>query len=121
MYLAYKILHLGGIAALMVSLGALSLHAMGGGTKENTPARPLVFATHGLALVLLLITGFGMMARLNLSYGGVWVWAKVGIWVVLGGLVALPLRVPASGRFIWPLAPILVAVAAAFALYKPGA
>lgn len=121
MYLAYKILHLAGIAALMVSLGALSLHAIGGGTKENTPARPLVFATHGLALVLLVVTGFGMMARLNLSYGGWWVWAKVGIWLLLGGLVALPLRKPGTGRFLWPLLPVVVAIAAALALYKPGA
>ncbi|MFZ9886141.1 MAG: hypothetical protein ACO3JL_01460 [Myxococcota bacterium] len=121
MVLGYKILHLAGIGALMLSLGALSMHAMNGGTRESLRTRPLVFATHGLALLLLLVSGFGMMARLQLSYGGVWVWAKVGLWLLLGGAVALPLRVPASGRFLWPLAPVLVGIAAALALYKPGA
>lgn len=122
MYQAYKILHFAGIAALMVSLGALTFHALGGGTKENAPARPLVFATHGLALAILLITGFGMMARLvganAASYAQWWPWGKVAVWLVLGGLVAVPLRMPKAARFLWPLLPVLVAIAAAIVLTR---
>ena len=121
MFTAYKILHIAGLALLMMSLGALTFHALGGGTKDNAPARPLVFASHGIGLVLLLITGFGMLARLNLSYGGVWIWLTVLLWLVVGGLVALPLRAPKAARFLWPLLPVLGAAAAAIAFWKPGA
>jgi uncharacterized membrane protein SirB2 len=117
MHAAYKILHFAGIAALMLSLGALSLHAFGGGKREDTPARPLVLATHGLGLVLMLVSGFGMMARLQLSYGAPWFWGKVLLWLVLGGLVALLARAPKAARFVWPALPVLVGLGGTFAYF----
>lgn len=121
MYLGYKILHLTAIAAVVAGLAGLAFHSVGGGKKEDAGHRALALATHGGGMLVLLITGFGMIARINASYGAVWVIAKILIWLAFGGLIALPLRSAGLGKLTWALAPILVAVAAFFALHKPGA
>jgi hypothetical protein len=119
MYTAYKVLHIAGIAAVFAGLGALAFHAMNGGTKDDNKQRPIVLATHGIGLVILLVTGFGMMARLvnanAASYGAVWLWLKIGIWLVAGGLIVIPNRAPKLAGAMWVAIPILALLAAAFA------
>ena len=78
----YKILHLTGVIILFGSLGA-SIYTPS--SKNNKLAAIL----HGISLLLLLVSGFGMLARL---YGGQFHWwmiAKLVIWLCLGGSYAL--------------------------------
>jgi hypothetical protein len=120
-YGVYRMLHLLGILFLFVAIGGVALHAANGGTKATSRTRGLVAATHGLALFVILLGGFGMLARLGVAHTGFpgWVWAKFGIWVLLGVLFMLPYRFPALARPLWLLVPLLGATAAYLAFYKP--
>jgi hypothetical protein len=120
-YGIYRLIHIVGILFLFLALGGLALHAANGGTKESNRARRLVTITHGVALFIILLGGFGMLARLGIGHTGfpAWVWAKFGIWVVLGAIVVLPYRFPTLARPLWLIVPFLGAVAAYLALFKP--
>ncbi|HEX2164693.1 MAG TPA: hypothetical protein VHM02_12150 [Thermoanaerobaculia bacterium] len=117
---AYKVLHLLSAFLLFAALGGLTVHAIAGrGDRER--GKKLAAATHGIALVLLLVTGFGALARLALSnpadWPG-WVWAKVVVWLALGAALAAR-RFPGAAGLFWWLWPVLGGVAAWLALYKP--
>jgi len=120
MFLIYKVLHIAGIAAVVAGLAALAFHRIGGGTKEDAGHKALAFATHGSGLIILLVTGFGMVARLDAGMTSVWVLAKIGLWLLAGALIALPLRSAGLAKATWAGVLTLVAVAAFFAIHKPG-
>ncbi len=118
-YEIYKIIHLIAIVLLFSGLVGLLTVQMSGGVLAK-PVRSLVFASHGLGLVLLLISGFGLAARLGLISGlPGWIFVKLGIWLVLGAAISLIKR---KGIIGWPLFVALIAlfsVAAIVAITKP--
>ena len=116
----YKLVHVLGIALVYSALGGILVHVLNGGDKATLGARKLVAATHGIGMLLILVGGFGMLARLGLDFGAShWVHVKLLIWLLLGAAVALPWRVPALTKPLWAVAPLLGMAAAALALYKP--
>jgi hypothetical protein len=117
--LFYKVLHLTALFTLFSLAGGAALHAANGGDKVGNRARGLVGILHGVALVVALVSGFGLLARLELGFDNGWVWIKLALWLAFGVLVTLPYRKPALARpLIW-LLPLLGALAAYTALYKP--
>lgn len=118
----YKLVHLFGIFMVLVSLGGVILHALDGGTRAANPARRLVSITFGIGLFLVLLGGFGQMARLGIgspgTWGG-WIYAKLGIWLFIGGLFTVPYRRPERARVLWIGVPVLGLIAGWLALYKP--
>jgi hypothetical protein len=116
----YKVMHIVGLVAVWMALGAASQHALNGGTRATNKARALVSATHGVGLLLMLVGGFGMLAKLQLM-GAMpgWVIAKIVLWLVVGGLLVLPMRMPALARPLWFALPIIAGIGAWLALYKP--
>lgn len=121
-YAVYKVVHYAGIFILITALGAtLARAAMGGGDAPRDPWGKRLVAVHGTALFLILLGGFGMLARLDVTQGlGLpgWIWAKLGIWVVLGGILAARRRPGTAARALW-LVPALAVVAGLVALTKP--
>lgn len=106
-----KAIHLLGVAMLLMSLGGLALHSMNGGTKENNPSRKLAAAIHGTGLLLVLGAGLHMIGGYaHLDHG--LLGAKLLVWLLLGGGVALAQRGAGPARLIWFIGPLLVAVAA---------
>ena len=61
----YEILHIVGIAMLFVAIGGVATHAANGGTKATSSTRPLVGSIYGIGAFLILLGGFGMLARLG--------------------------------------------------------
>ena len=110
-YDTYKLIHLLGLFTLFLALGGLFVHAAAGGESRH-PARGFVMAAHGLGALLVVLGGFGMLARLEESGIPSWVHPKLAIWVLLAGAVALPYRYPALARPMLVLLPVLGAVAA---------
>lgn len=112
----YKVLHLIGFALLMMSAGVALA------TPKDAPQKTsMIF--HGLGLVLLLVAGFGMLARLNLSDPSLWrtwMWAKIGVWVVAAVLPALVRRGFIPRPFGWVVALLLASFAAYAGLTKLG-
>lgn len=117
----YEIIHVIGIAMLFVAIGGVAVHAANGGTKTTSATRSLVSAVFGLGSFLILLGGFGMMARLGLVRGmpPVWLMVKMAIWFLLSGLVLVPYRKPELARPFFVLLPLLAGVAVYMALYKP--
>lgn len=116
----YQILHQVGIVLVFMSIGALCLHAMNGGTRDSNRGRVLVAITHGLGILLILVAGFGMLARLGMSSGVPgWAWVKVGIWLVLAVAIVVPYRKPEWSRALWFALPLLAGLAAYTVLYRP--
>lgn len=118
-YEFYKIMHLTGLACLFFGFGGLLVAAYAGVTL-NSKARAMSFATHGIGLLLLLVGGFGMLAKLGLmAQMPGWVYAKLGIWVLMGAGVSVVKR---KGYIGWPVAILLLGLgttAAYLAITKP--
>jgi hypothetical protein len=118
----YNVAHILGIAALIAALGGVALHGASGGTRAESGARRLIATLHGLGALLILVGGFGMLARLGVVQGSGfpgWVWLKIVIWVLLVGAAALPYRRPATAVPLLLIIPVLAGAAAWAAIYKP--
>jgi len=95
----YHVFHLVGILMLFLGYGALLARSMAGSTDAKV--RKLGSITSGIGLVLIIVAGFGLMAK---SYGNnfePWMIVKLVIWLVLGGLIALINRKPALAVALW--------------------
>jgi len=119
--ITYKLMHLLGIFALLVALAGMATHAAAGHSKEDNTSYKSLLAFHGIGALLALTGGFGLLARLGLAEEGLpgWIWAKLLLWVALGGLVALPYRRKGLARPILFLLPLLGFLGALLANYKP--
>jgi hypothetical protein len=118
-YPAYKVIHILGVLFLFTSLGALMLASRAGVERGD---RKLAGITHGIALLLVLVAGFGTAARLGLPNPAawpLWLWIKVGVWLVLGGIIVLIRRAPQLGWLLWWLLPLLGGIAVWAAIFKP--
>lgn len=118
----YKIVHLIGITAAWTALGALALHHANGGTKEGNRGRKAVAALHGIGVLLILIGGFGMLARLGFQHGANfpgWLWVKLATWALIAVALLLPTRAPALAKPMLFVLPLLAGLATAMAVYKP--
>ncbi len=113
-YEFYKVLHLVGLVTLFTALGALAF----------VPAdrrKPLMMI-HGIATVVMLVAGFGLLARLGLIGSlGAWVYGKLAIWLVMGAAPVVLRRKPDMALTLLLVSIALGAVSAFLAIYKPGA
>lgn len=97
----YHVLHIVGLILLFVGLGGLA-----NGYSKG------IMKFHGIGLVLLLVAGFGMVAKLKLSYTSPFILSKVVIFLALGFLPSLVKRNKLSGGAAVILSVVLGAVAA---------
>lgn len=121
-YAIYKLIHLFGILSLMVALAGMAVHAAAGHKKEENPNHKTLLALHGLGALLALTGGFGLLARIEVQHGEMfpgWIWGKLLLWVLLGGMVALPYRNRGLAKLLIVILPILGLVGAYLANYKP--
>lgn len=109
---AYKVLHLLGAFLVLAALGA----ALAGGSRKGSGI------AHGIGLLLLLVAGFGALARLGLSNPAgwpLWLWLKLAIWLTLGAGTVIVRRLPNLRLALWILFPLLAAAAGYLSIYKP--
>jgi len=120
-YSAYKIVHLTGIFLLFCALGGLSSLSAKGALAEGGPARKFASAAHGLSLIIVLVGGMGLLARLGMNGPWpMWVWLKIALWFVMGALIIVIRRAGTKAGILLFLFPLLGALAAFLAVYKPG-
>ena len=78
----YHVIHIAGLITLFIGFGAL----LGANYKS-------AMKWHGIGLVIMLVAGFGMLAKLGIMKSmPSWVWIKMGIWLALGALPVLAKR-----------------------------
>lgn len=111
---AYKVLHLAGVVFLFLALGGSIMRARAGGGEAG---RKLAGITHGIALLVILVAGFGSLAKLGLGFEP-WVWVKIIIWLLLGAAVVLIRKMPERATLWWVVLPLLGVVAAWLGIHK---
>lgn len=116
----YKILHLVSIMGLYMALGSMIFHMKAGGNKKF-PQKRFLMITHGIALLFILIAGFGLLARLQVMQfpWPLWVWLKMAVWLMLGGITAIIYRKPKMAMILWWITLFLGGFAAYLANFKP--
>jgi hypothetical protein len=115
-YELYKILHVSAVLLLFTSLGTLAAAA----NSDSGRLKKLAGIAHGIALTVILIAGFGLLARLSLMASiPIWVWLKMGLWLALA-LIVMPLRrKPEWATALWLMVPVLGGLAVWAAVWKP--
>jgi hypothetical protein len=117
----YNVVHIVGLLLLVSALGGAALLGMSG-VGRSSPARRMLAVLHGSGAFLVLLGGFGMLARLGIVQGGsfpAWLWVKIAVWVVLGAALVIPYRRPGLSRALLLAIPVLGGLAAYMAIYKP--
>jgi hypothetical protein len=95
------------------------LHHILGGTRDHAWRKPVAI-THGIGLFLVLLGGFGMLARLGIHWPWPgWVLVKVVIWIILGALGAVAARKTTLAQPLWWMTIVLGGLAAYVAGNKP--
>lgn len=95
----YKIIHFVGLIVLFLGIGSLI------SSDPKKPAalrRPAMI--HGIGLILLLVSGFGLQAKLKLGFPS-WLIGKLVILLVLGAMIVIIKR-----KLLPPPAAYLVAI-----------
>ena len=106
----YQVLHIVGISMVFLGYGALLARSMA--APENVSVRKLGSITSGIGLLLILVAGFGLVAKLGYNYTENWILVKFVIWLLLGGLIVLINRKPQLAMLLWCLLIALSAIAA---------
>ena len=119
-YAAYKVLHVFSVILTFTVLGGLALHSANGGNRGSNLSSRLTGVLHGLGLLMILVGGFGLLARIGISGGfPLWVWLKLALWLLVGASAAVIRRSPALSKTLLWLLPVLGGVGAWLAIYKP--
>lgn len=108
--LVYKLLHLAGVMAVFMGLG-ISL-------PPETAFRKQGGLFHGIGLLVILVAGFGLIAKLKYGFP-LWVILKLVIWLALGALPVLGKKKVLPIAAVWVLALVLGVGAAYLGIYKP--
>jgi len=109
----YKFIHLLGVLGAFFALGGALFGSLQVSSKEKLSGRKIIGAFHGISLVLALVGGFGLMARMQLKFSqNGWLWGKLIIWLVVGALLAFIYKSPQSSKTKWIPAVLAVALIA---------
>jgi hypothetical protein len=120
-YITYKLIHFLGLFTALVVMAARAGWLMKGDTTTASTRRRATGVAHGIAVFLILLGGFGMLARLGIAQQGLpgWIYLKLAIWVTFAGLIALVGRGTTAARVALVALPLLALAGGAVALYKP--
>lgn len=116
-YTFYKVLHFLGIFMVFSGLGAQCIMAINGSEKAPA-AKKWLGIMHGVGLLVALVAGFGLLARVGGGMQG-WVMVKLAIWIILGGIGAIAARKQNLAGMVWVFALLLGWGAAFMAVNKP--
>ena len=92
----YKVIHLLGLIFLFLGLASALMPA-------DTPQRKLGLRLHGIGLFLLLLGGFGLLAKMKLAFAW-WIWAKLILWFGFGAMPLIGKRGLMPPAAAWGLA-----------------
>ena len=105
----YHILHIVGLICVFAGFGAML----------STESRRKAMMSHGIGLLISIISGFGMLAKMGIMKSmPTWVWIKIGLWLVLGFLPVLARR-GVSPRVVLLIAIVIGSTMGYLGYFKP--
>lgn len=107
--LVYKVLHLAGVMTVFLGLGM--------GMLPEPVYRKKGMLFHGIGLLLILVSGFGMIAKLEYGFPG-WMLVKLVLWLIIGVLPILAKRNVLPLAAAWTTALVLGIAAAYLGIFK---
>mgnify|MGYP003120230621 CR=1 FL=1 len=110
----YLFFHIIGIFTVFIGLGVLAVQGANGKDRKSA----LIF--HGVGLVLLFVSGFGLVARTLDNSWPWWVFVKMGVWVALGAAVVPLKKEIVKGPKAWVMLIILGAISAYLGVTRGG-
>lgn len=114
----YKLIHVFGLLLMFTALGGLTTLVMTG--QDQGKHRKLAGMLHGIALLIILLGGFGALAKLGIGGGfPAWAWVKILLWLIFGGMTVFIRKAPQMAKLFLVLLPILGTVGGYVALFKP--
>src|SRR5665213_1069671 len=115
----YKVLHICGIIMLFSGLAALwGVYSTSAPARQQT--RTVLAIIHCFGMLLILVSGFGMAAKLGFMAAlPLWIYLKLAIWLLLGASMVLAKRKAHWGPGLICLWILLGTAAAYLAIYKP--
>jgi fatty acid desaturase len=116
-YEFYKFIHLAGVMLVAASLGGLFLHMARGGSKKYKEKK-IISTLHGVGVLILLIAGFGMIAKGKFGFPP-WVIVKMVIWLAIGMSPVLYYKNRISPGKLSALLLVLGLSAALLGVFKP--
>lgn len=114
----WRVIHLVGLLLTFMSLGALIACARAGDGASRS-ARFLAVLGHGLGLVIVIVAGMALQAKMKIDLQAGWFIAKIGIWLLLGASVVLIKRKPGLSTVWWWLIVALGACGGYLVWFKP--
>jgi hypothetical protein len=114
----YYFLHIAGGLLVFLSYGLLIARSML--AEDNRGLRKFGGITSGIGLFLILLGGFGLLAKVYANTWYPWVILKLVIWVILGGLLVLINRKPNLSKILYWVTYALGLVSVWAAYFKPG-
>jgi hypothetical protein len=116
----YQFIHYVGIFLVVSSLTSLAFFMLNGGAKATNKHRVLIASAHGLGLLVIFISGFGLGGKMGyMANWPHWITVKILIWLTLGGLVTLIYKKPSQAKVLWVGVIALATCAAYLAVFKP--
>ena len=107
----YLIVHLAGLLLLALSIGGLVMPSAADRAK-------MLKILHGVGLFLLLLGGFGMLARLGIGWPfPAWLFVKLALWFVMGAFPVFQKKLSGNAD-LW-VAVLLIMTAIAMGVAKP--
>lgn len=108
----YHVLHVFSLAALI----GYSFYAFAAPVPET---KKRVMMVTGLAGLLQLIAGVGLMHKMGYSWSAGWVWVKLGCWLLLCGLPGMAYRRREKAGTFVVISLVLVLIALVMVYFKP--
>ncbi len=117
-YEFYKLAHYLGLAMSLCGVGAIWAFSTRQSRSSSDKRPGWMAAIHGTGLLLLLVAGFGLLARIGEHSFPLWVWIKIVFWLFLGAVPVLFRRKP-DLSFLWGgLTVLFVFLAAASSIHN---
>lgn len=103
----YKLIHMIGLISLFLGMGGMITYV-----KGQSPVKGLIGAFHGIGLLLIIVGGFGLKAKLHYEGFPSWIIIKLLIWFAFGAMIVLAKRGVLKGATLWSVMLLLGVVAA---------
>jgi uncharacterized membrane protein SirB2 len=119
-YSFYSFLHIVSVVVVAMTLAITSFQIYNGANKGDIKCRKGLSITHGVALLVAFVAGFGLITKGGFSFSGsTWIYIKMFCWLLLGVYPVLlykqvlPRKMALVGLFV------ILAVAVYTVVFKP--